>query len=580
MISALHLRAIGRHAAWLVCGVVGCTGAIGDGAGSIASGGPPGSSNPSAPDAASPGSPGGSQAFACTSGGTPEPGPSPMLMLSRVQYLNTLQGLFGTIPDLSAALGADTTYQATYGLVQPNVDLAGLGSYQAAAEAVAAAAVASPATLGAIAPCAAGADQRGCAQTFVQSFGALAYRAPITDPADIARHMALYDVGASTSHAHGIEMVLRGILQAPRFLYRIESGTTEQVGPDAVKLSNFEVAARLSYVLWNTLPDPPLTQAAQSGALATPDAVVAQLTRMLQDPKGQTLLRGFLEGLVELPGLSAIMKDPTLYPEWSANGTTLPASMEGQARAFFDDVLANQGGQVASLLTSSTVFVNKDLASYYGVTGGDIFQPQKLPTGKASGLLTLPALLTLMAKPDQSWPIYRGKFVRENLLCQILPTPPPNIPKPPDVQPGVSTRARLTEHETNPSCSGCHQLMDPIGFGFEAYDAIGRFRTTDGNQPVDTTGQVVQSDDVNGPFNGVAELAGKLASSAQVRQCFARQWFRFAMSRFEQTPDGCSMKSILDKFEAASASLNVLPQALVQSDAFLYRRPLDSQVSP
>jgi hypothetical protein len=214
------------------------------------------------------------------------------------------------------------------------------------------------------------------------------------------------------------------------------------------------------------------------------------------------------------------------------------------------------------------------------VTGGDTFQPQKLPAGKASGLLTLPALLSLMAKPDQSWPIYRGKFVREALLCQILPTPPANIPKPPDVQPGVSTRTRLTEHETNPSCSGCHQLMDPIGFGFEAYDAIGRFRTTDGNQPVDTSGDVVQSDDANGRFNGVAELANRLASSTEVRQCFARQWFRFAMSRFEQTPDNCSMKSIADKFEGAGASLNVLPQALVQSDAFLYRRPLDSQVSP
>jgi hypothetical protein len=519
-------------------------------------------------------------AFPCTST-TPSSGPTPLLLLSRAQYLNTLQSLFGAVvPNLDSALGPDGSYQTTdgavtqFGLIQADIDLTEVANYQTAAERVATAVVNDPTTLSAIVPCAAGTSKRTCAQTFVQSFSSLAYRAPVTDPADIARHMALYDAGATVSDAHGIELVLRGMLQSPRFLYRVEIGSGPS-GGNVSKLSGYEVAARLSYVLWNTLPDAQLTQAAAAGLLETKAQVSAQLTRMLQDPKGQLLLRGFLEGMVQLPGLPSAVKDPVVYPAWTM-APTLPSSMQGQAQAFFDDVLRRQGGTLSALLTSSTVFVNKDLAPYYGMTGGATFQAVALPAGKASGLLTLPALLTLMAKPDEPWPIYRGKFVREMLLCQELPAPPPNVPKPPDVQAGISTRQRLSQHETNASCSGCHQIMDPIGFGFENYDGLGRLQTTDGNQPIDVRGNIgggglSLATDIDGPFNGVAELATKLAGSVQVQQCIARQWFRYAMSRYEQGPDNCSMKSIVDTFQTAHENLNVLPGALVQSDAFLYR---------
>jgi hypothetical protein len=503
--------------------------------------------------------------------------------------MNTLRSLFGVAtPNLDSALGPDGTYQTTdgnvvqFGLEQGEIGLAGVTNYQAAAERVAAAAVASPTTLAALVPCSAGANKRTCAQTFVQNFGSIAYRAPLTDPTDVARHMALYDAGAAVSDAHGIELVLRGMLQSPRFLYRLEFGSG-QAGPNALKLSPYEVAARLSYVLWNTVPDAALTQAAASGGLRTKAQIAAQLTRMLNDPKGQGLVRGFLEALIQLPALPSAVKSPSIYPGWTtvapnanvpAPASTLPASMQGQARAFFDDVLGRQGGTLSALLTSSTVFYNSDLGGYYGVAGGSAFQSLTLPPGKASGLLTLPALLTLMAKPDQPWPIYRGEFVRQALLCQELPSPPANVPKPPDVQPGVSTRQRLSQHESNPQCAACHNLMDPIGFGFENYDGLGHIQTMDGNQPVDVSGNIGGTNpptDVDGPFNGVAELATKLAGSAQVRQCVARQWFRYTMSRYEQELDSCSMKSIVDAFQGANENLNVLPQALVQSDAFLYR---------
>jgi uncharacterized protein DUF1592/uncharacterized protein DUF1588/uncharacterized protein DUF1595/uncharacterized protein DUF1585/uncharacterized protein DUF1587 len=578
-------RALSRsfHCAWLLLGAAHCTATIeggpnggkgNQGTATGANGSSTGNGTGNGSGGAGSGTGSTLASFTCDSSVTPDPGPSPLRLLSRTQYLNTLQGLFGTLPDLSDALGTDTSYVAAFGLVQPDIDSVQIGGYQAAAEAIATSVVSNAASLTALAPCASGADKRQCAQTFVQNFGALAYRTPVTDQADIARHMVAYDAGAKVSHEHGIELLIRSMLQSPRFLYRVELGTTEAVGANAVKLSSFEVAARLAYVVWDSPPDATLTAAAAAGQLATKDQVTAQLTRMLADPKGTTFVRRFLEGWIQLPSVDGLVKDATLYPEWSSAGSTLPASVKGQARAFFDNVLSSEDGKLEALLTSPTVFVNKDLASFYGATSSDAaFSALTLTNGQASGLLTLPALLSLMAKPNESWPIYRGKFVREALLCQELPAPPPNIPKPPDVTPGVSTRERLSEHETNPSCAGCHSEMDPIGFGFEQYDAIGRFRSTDGGKAVDASGEIEKTD-VDGTFTGVIELGKKLVTSTEVRECVARQWFRFTTSRYEQDMDGCTMKGISDAFNSAGMSLNALPKALVESDAFLYRRPI------
>ena len=577
---------------WLLLAAVSCTGAVegnqlggsgplGPMGGGVAGSGSSGTA--SVPGGGSSAGGGGStvpgggvmpQTFTCASTATPDPGPSPLGLLSRTQYLNTLSGLFSKVPDLSTSLGADTNYSVTFGSGQADIDQVQVGGFQAAAETIATAVAADPKQLAALAPCATGADKRVCAQSFLQSFGALAYRSPITDPADIARHMAVYDAGAKVNDAHGLQLLIEAMLQSPRFLYRVELGTKEAVGASAVKLSQFEVAARLSYMVWDSAPDATLTAAATAGQLATKDQVAAQLTRMLADQKGASFVRRFLEGWTQTASVSGLVKDTTLYPQWSASGSTLPASIKAQASAFFDNVLSAGKGNLQTLLTSTTVFANKDLAPYYGSSMTDAtLSPITVSNGQVSGLLTLPAVLSVQAKPDESWPIYRGRFVREELFCQNMPPPPPNIPKPPDVMPGVSTRARLTQHETNPACSSCHSLMDPIGFGFEAYDAIGRFRSTDGGQPVDATG-TLSGTDVDGTFNGVVELGQKLASSSTVRECVARQWFRFSTNRLEQDADGCSMKSISDAFAAAGNSINALPQALVESDAFLYRRPI------
>jgi len=568
------------HCLWLLLSAAGCTASI---KGDLPNGGPAtqdGSTSTSMPTSTSTstgGAPpaGALAAFACAAPSAPDPGPSPLRLLSRTQYLNTLSTLFTKVPNLDTELGAADTYPSAFGLVQADIDQVTLGGYQQAAEAVSSSIVADAGQLAALVPCAAGADKRGCVQTFVQKFSALAYRAPVTDPADIARHMAVYDAGAKTSHEHGVQMVLSGMLQSLRFLYRVELGTDEKVGSSAIKLSPYELAARLAYVVWDGPPDAALVSAAASGQLSTKDQLSMQLSRLLTDPKGASFLRRFLQGLSQLQAVANVVKDPTLYPQWTQNNGSLPSSMQAQASAFFDEILQNQGGKLQALFTSTTVFANKDLASFYGASAADnSFVKLTMPVGQSAGLLTLPAVLSLQAKPDQSWPIYRGRFVRESLLCYDLPAPPPNVPKPPEVQAGVSTRERLSQHETDPTCGGCHTLIDPIGFGFEAFDAVGRYRTTDGGQPVNASGKLTGTD-VDGDFNGVTELGQKLAGSEQVRQCMARQWFRFAMSRYEQSMDGCTMKTIDDAVKAAGTSLSALPQALITSDAFMYRRPVN-----
>jgi hypothetical protein len=503
----------------------------------------------------------------------PDPGDAPLTRITQEQYLATMKDLFGSI-DLSAIYPQGQS-ASQFGLAQADVDGSDLDHYQRASEAVAAAVTGNAATLNTIAPCAQGADAHGCVTAFLQGFGTKIYRAPI-DATDMPRHLALYDAGATampTGYAHGMQVLLEGMLQSSRFLYRVELGTATAVGPGAVKLSPYELATRLSYGLWNTTPDDTLLSAAAGGTLQTPSDVVTQLQRMLKDPRGATVVSHFLASWIHLPDLDNVAKDATTYPEWNSD---LMNAMQAQANAFLNDVLTNKGGTVSSLLTSQTVFMNSKTALLYGATATGLptdstFQASQRTDGTASGLLSLPAFLATQAKANQSSPIYRGKFVREQLFCQELPSPPANVPPAPDIKPGVSTRERLSEHEVNAACSACHTLMDPIGFGFESFDGIGRYRTTDGGKPVDASGMLTGTD-VDGAFVGVAQLGTKLAQSPTVESCVGTQWFRYAMGRAEQPADACSLAAMAKTFHDSGADLRTLPMAIVQTPAFLYRR--------
>ncbi|HEY0707756.1 MAG TPA: DUF1592 domain-containing protein [Polyangia bacterium] len=566
-----------------------CTGSIGDGDSGGGDGTNPGvqpgamkpSGSGSSPggNTGAGGSPGGSvpmPAAACTPG-APDPGDAPLQLLTQEQYLNTLRDLFGNVDLRSVYPQANNA--SVLGLAQGDIDLVALENYQRAANLVATAVVGNKANLDKIAPCAVGTDGKMCARSFLQNFGAKIYRAPLA-PADVDRHLPLYDAAVGQGYARGIEFLLRGMLQSPRFLYRMEFGTGEAVGSKAVKLSGYEVAARLSYALWKSTPDDALRAAAARGDLNTKEGVANELKRMLQDARGKAAMPRFLEDWVHLPNVYAIAKDGARFPEWNDQ---LRASMFNQARSFFDEIVNQAGGNLGALLTSSTTFVDKNLAGFYGMDAGAIADNSFMKTqrsGFEAGFFALPAFLAIQAKAGEGSPIYRGKFVREHLLCQELPAPPPDVPAAPDIKPGVSTRERLAQHVADPSCAGCHSLIDPIGLGFEHYDGIGRYRTMDAGKPVNAKGEVLGTNDANGAFVGVPELAAKLAKSRDLSDCMAKQWFRYAMARIEQPADKCSMESLLNSFRASNNDLRSLPLALVQTDAFLYRRPMGTEVKP
>lgn len=504
-----------------------------------------------------------------------DPGNKLIRLLSRTQYENTLEELVGVVPGVDDALA---TYIApsTLGVPQAPVNANEVEGFHRAAEIIAAHVVQSPETLSTLAPCSAEEDPLVCARNFVETFGGRAYRAPLLDEEDIERHLTLFQVGLDTSYERGIELLLRGMMQSPRFLYQLEIGTSDQVSTSAVKLRPHELAARLSYAIWNTLPDAELVDAAESGTLDDPLGLIAQVDRLLADPRGEDFVQTFLEAWTHLDRVPQLAKHETHYPMWPE----IRDATKQQARTFFDHILNVEGGTLTALLTSSTVMINDVLAPHYGVSAGPNFQPFDAPLGTPSGVLTLPSLMATFAKMDESSPIHRGVFIREALFCQSPPAPPADIPPPPEVDSGGSTRERLAQHVVDPACAGCHQLLDPVGLGFEHYDAVGLFRSDDGGKPVDATGKLAGTD-VDGTFEGVPQLAAMLLESESVEQCITRQWFRYALSRFEDDDaDLCSIKGLVERFRDANQSLNALPHAVVESPSFLYRRPSDAEVTP
>ncbi|MEJ7754560.1 MAG: DUF1592 domain-containing protein [Candidatus Limnocylindrales bacterium] len=531
---------------------VGCVGAIGDA--------PPGPTD----EGSSP---------ACK---TVEPGNSPMRRMIRAEYNNTVHDLLGDtthpadgfLPE-EVSLGFNNqaeALQVTQALAQ---------QYLEAAEALAGDAVANLETLLPCDPASDGDDP--CARQFVETFGKRAYRRPLA-PSEVDTLLGVYQAGRAVGDfQNGIRLTLEVILQSPHFLYRVEFGMPDPVEADVVALDPYEVAARLSYLIWGSMPDAELSGAADDDKLATREEIAAQARRMLGAPQARAAVATFHRQWLGLGGLDEVDKDPAIYPEYDPS---LKALWTQETESFFDHVVFDGDGDLPTLLTAPYSMMNADLAAFYGanVPTSGTWEKVELDPAQRSGFLTQAGLLALNAKTNQSSPVHRGKLVREMLLCQTMPDPPNDIPiVPPDIDPQATTREQFDAHASNPTCASCHVLMDPIGFGFEHYDGIGAWRDQDHGLPVDAHGELTGTVDVDGPFDGVPELAQKLAQSAEVRQCVATQWFRWGHGRKESEADACSLQEIGEAFAAASYDIRELIVALTQTEAFRYRRAVKGE---
>ncbi|HTQ03555.1 MAG TPA: DUF1588 domain-containing protein [Polyangiaceae bacterium] len=491
-------------------------------------------------------------------------GTAPLRRLTGFEYGRTLADLTGADPSVASELVPD---EESFGFDDQadtySISTLHASKYFDVATSAATTLVADTARLSAFAGCDPTADA-ACVEPFVRAFGRRAYRRSLTDD-EVAAMVALDQVTASPGPADGVSAVVAAMLQSPQVLYRPEpSAPNAAFGP--------ALATRLSYLITASTPDDTLLDAAEGGALDTTPGLLAQADRLLASPRAAEAFSHFMFEWWDLEGLDDLQKDTALYRTWDSS---VPGELELETQAFLTGAWTATPS-LDVILGAPYTFLDWKLINYYGVAGADApngFVQIALDPTRAAGMLTQGSFLALHAKADQTSPTLRGKFVRE-LFCDPPPPPPPTIVvTPPAVDPRLSTRQRFAQHTADPTCAGCHQLMDPIGFLFEHYDAIGRWRDVDGGQPVDSTGYIVGTD-VDGNLDGVPALAQALLQSDEVRTCVATQWFRYAFGHDATSDaDTCTVSALASELAATNGDLKRVIRATVEQQLFQSQRP-------
>lgn len=506
--------------------------------------------------------------IACTTRGV---GPTPIRRLTRFEYDQTVRDLLGDTSSAAAAFLPDAVaFGFDNNAVAQSVSSALVEQHLHAAESLARAATDDSARLRALLPCEPGPGP-SCGHQFVEQFLTRAFRRPPRED-ERRRYEVLFDTGATQGLRAGIRWVIAAALISPHFWYRIDLSEAPPNEDGLVPLDDWALASRLSYLVWGSMPDDALFDRARRGELRDPAVLLTELRRLLDDPKAEAGLGHFAEQWLELEGLTHQVKDPAIYPEATAEVRT--TMLQGSLH-FFEEVL--RSGTIQDLYSSPKVYVNQATAPLVGAAAvsGPELRAINLPAGERAGILTDLAVLSAHAKTNQTSPVLRGRFVREQLLCQPLMSPPDNVnTTPPAITPGATTRERFSQHREDEACAGCHQMMDPIGFGFEGYDGIGRRRSVDNGLPIDDRGEIVGFSGGNRSFTGALELGQILASSDQAQLCFGQQWFRYALGRVESPDDRCGLQGIAARLESEGGRLRTVLEALVQSDAFRHRRPI------
>ena len=414
-----------------------------------------------------------------------------------------------------------------------------------------------------------------CVAGFIARFGRRAYRRPLAE-SELGSLQALWDETTAHSNAEtGVRGVVAALLVSPHFLFRPEFGAGPSTIAGAQQASPYELASRLAGLLWSSIPDEALLDAAADGKLVTREQIASQAKRLLADPRARLSTSSFYSQWLGAQLLSTTTKDASLYPEFDE---ALRHAMQEESRRFIDYVVWEGDARSTTLLTAPFSFVNARLAKHYGIAGpadDATFMRVALDPSQRAGVLTQAGFLTALSSPTESSPFKRGAWVRRRLLCQELPDPPNNVPPLPKPQPGVSLRERASVHSSVAPCNGCHHLIDGLGFGLEQYDALGRVRTLEQGKPVDSSGEVTSTQSSDGPFNGGAELAARLATSKEAQGCVATQWLRYALARPETGDDACSVAALQSAFAASGGDLKQLMVDLTQLDTFSsYRAPL------
>jgi hypothetical protein len=494
------------------------------------------------------------------------PGPAPARRLTRAEFDNTIKDLVGEDMKLAAAFPPEEVHASfdNDANTRSVSDLLAEG-YSSAAEAVAKKVVAG---LGGMLPCAsAGGDETACLDKFLDGFGTRAWRRPLTG-SERDDLKAIFTKGKTKTFADGIDAVVQVMLLSPQFLYRVETGVAI-AGADYRRLSHWEMASRLSYLLVGSMPDAQLMAAAEAGKLGTRGEVATHAERLLQDPRATAMVVNFGEQWLQIRGLAEADKDPAAYPKFK---DTFLESWRQETAGFLAEVWRTDP-KLSTLLTAPWSVVNAELASLYGAPApkGTGFEKVMMDPKQRAGVLTQGSVMAVQSDPDQTSPIHRGVWALEQMLCSPPPPPPQELnAMPPALNPKMTTRERVAAHRTNPSCAACHEIIDNVGMGFENYDALGAYRATENGKPVDAKGYLSGSD-VETPFDGAVEMAQRMVVSKDVSSCMVSHWFHYGLGRDPTAQDACTNESLGKAFADSKGDLRQLLLALVQTDAFFFK---------
>ncbi|CAN0021385.1 unnamed protein product, partial [Laminaria digitata] len=496
------------------------------------------------------------------------PGPAVMMRLTQRQYQNAMESFFpGALP--SPTLEPDTNPYLFFsiGAADTSTSSHGVEQYMESALDITARVFDDPDRRAELIGCEPTQITDPCVDAFITRFGRRVFRRPLSTES-AARWRALAEtIAAQENTLAALETVVAGMLQSPRFLYRMITPPDTPSATGEQPYTSFEMAERLAFFLWNAPPDDLLLDAAQADKLATAQGVREQALRMLDDPRARFATQDFFAQYLDLERLSHVDRDPTLYPGYT---DTLPLSMEMEIRLLVDDLVFGRQGDIRELFWARRGYVNAELAALYDVdapgASAIAFVPVEFDASSSrAGILTLGAFLTMNAHPTETSPTLRGKYLRERVLCDTIPPPPDDIDlnlEPEGAEP-KTLRERLVEHREDPACRGCHMLTDPPGFLFEHFDSVGRYRDQVDGYPVDATGEMFDTQLAN-----ATELAPLLANDPRVSICMTRQLYRHAQGRLEAEGEEATILELERTFATHGYRFHELLIALVASDGF------------
>jgi len=411
---------------------------------------------------------------------------------------------------------------------------------------------------------------RECARTILDTFASRAFRRPVTDR-EVGRLLRLHDMVRQDdgSFNEAIQVAVQAVLVSPYFLFRWELDP-EPAAPEGVRpLRDFELASRLSYFLWSSMPDEQLLRLAGEGRLRDVEVLKSEALRMLQDPRAEALVRHFGGQWLQIRNLDSMTPDPDLFPTFDE---TLRRSMRRETEMFFAAVM-REDRSILDFLDADFTFLNGPLARHYGIQGveGEAFQRVKLDkSSRRGGVLTHASVLTITSNPTRTSPVIRGKWILEQILGTPPPPPPPNVPELENNESAIasaSLRQRMEMHRAKPECATCHNKMDAMGFAFENFNAVGQWRDRDGTFPIDPSGTLPTGESFQGP----EELKRILRSRESFLLSLSEKMLTYALGRGLEYYDKCAVDDVVANLKAHDHRFSALVQGIVESRPFRFK---------